>query len=163
VTDGPRLRLERVGLRRARALVAGDFSGVDAAPGWPHADSLDGLRLDAEHATSDDETGFLAVLVSTGQVVGEAGWKGGPDASGSAEIGYGLAQPSRGNGLGTELVGLVAGWAAAQPGVLRVIAEVHVSNVPSQRALERNGFVLSGSEPLHLFYSRAVPAQVTGE
>ena len=93
-----RLRLERLGVARARALVAGDFSGVDAAPGWPHDDTLDGVRIEAEHAESDDQTGFLVVLVATGQVIGDAGWKGGPDEDGVAEIGYGLAAPSRGQG-----------------------------------------------------------------
>ena len=108
-----RLRLERVGLQRARAIAGGDLSGVDPAPGWPHADTLDGLRMDAEHAQSDDETGFLIVLVATGQVVGDAGWKGGPDSEGAAEIGYGLAAPFRGQGLGNELVRLVSRWALA--------------------------------------------------
>ena len=140
--ESGRLRLERLGVDRARALLAGDYSGLDPAPGWPHEDSMDGIRIEAEHARSDDETGFLAVLVATGQVVGEAGWKGGPDGSGEVEIGYGLAGPQRGLGLGTELVALITGWAFAQPGVRQVVAEVLVGNVPSLRALERNGFVL---------------------
>ena len=150
----PRLRLERIGVVRARALAAGDLSGVDPAPGWPHEDTLDAVRMDAEHATLDTETGFLAVLRDTGQVVGDAGWKGGPDADGTAEIGYGLAQPARGRGLGTELVGLVTRWVLEQPGVRRVSAQVLVGNEPSCRALLRNGFELVGSTPPHLLYVR---------
>ena len=141
----------------------GDYSGVDAAPGWPHAGTLDGLRLDAQHASRDEDTGFFAVLTATGQVVGDAGWKGGPDAYGSAEIGYGLAAPQRGIGLGTELVGLIADWAQAQPGVVRVIAQVHESNEPSQRALLRSGFTLAGREPLHLIFERPARREVTDE
>jgi ribosomal-protein-alanine N-acetyltransferase len=138
------LRLERLGVERARAVLAGDYSSLDPAPGWPHDDSMDGIRIEAEHARSDDETGFLAVLVETGQVVGEGGWKGGPDAAGEVEIGYGLAAPQRGRGLGTELVALLASWALAQPGVRQVVAEVLVGNLPSRKALERNGFVVTG-------------------
>jgi ribosomal-protein-alanine N-acetyltransferase len=141
---GSRLRLERVGLARARALASGDLSGVDAAPGWPHDDTLDAIRMDAEHASTDEETGFLAVLVQTGQVVGDAGWKGGPDEVATAEIGYGLAAPYRGQGLGTELVGLVSAWALGHPGVRRLSAEVLVGNEPSVRALLRNGFTPVG-------------------
>ncbi len=152
----PRLRLERVGLARARSLAAGDLSVVNAAPGWPHADSLDGLRISAEHAGTDDETPFLAVLVETGQVVGEGGWKGGPDGSGDAEIGYGLAAPFRGRGLGTELVALLAGWAAAQPGVRRVTAHAMADNLPSRRALEANGFAVIGGRPPYVDYARDV-------
>ena len=137
-----RIRLERVGVARAAAIVAGDYSGVDAAPGWPHADTLDGLRMEAEYAETDDQTGFLVVLVETGQVIGDAGWKGGPDETGTAEIGYGLAAPFRGRGLGSELVGVLTGWVLSQPGVNKVVAEVLAGNLPSRGALERNGFEL---------------------
>ena len=139
-SPGPRLRLERLGLARARAIMAGDLSVVDAAPGWPHEDSLDGIALEGEHATSDEQTSFLVILSETGQVVGEAGWKGGPDADGEAEIGYGLAAPWRGQGLGTEMVALLTGWVVAQPGVRVVTAMVRPGNVASRRALERAGF-----------------------
>jgi [ribosomal protein S5]-alanine N-acetyltransferase len=155
---GRRIRLERLGVARARALVAGDFSGLDAAPGWPHDDTLDGVRIEAEHAESDEQTGFLVVLVASGQVIGDAGWKGGPDDDGVAEIGYGLAAPSRGQGLGSELVGLLATWALAQPGVLRLVAEVLPGNLPSRKALERNRFFmidegLSGQSGEYLVYA----------
>jgi [ribosomal protein S5]-alanine N-acetyltransferase len=160
VTDARRrVRLERVGLDRARAIVAGDLSVVDAAPGWPHADTVDGLRMDAEHASSDEETGFLVVLAETGQVVGDAGWKGGPDPEGTAEIGYGLSADYRGRGLGTELVAELADWASAQPGVRRVRAEVLVGNEPSLRALLRNGFERVGRRDDLVVLER----QVTGE
>jgi [ribosomal protein S5]-alanine N-acetyltransferase len=152
----PRLRLEHVGLARAKALAAGDLSVVEAAPGWPHADSLVGLVMSADGAVDDRQTGFLAVLADGGQVVGEAGWKGGPDATGAAEIGYGLAEPYRGRGLGTELVGLVADWAADQPGVRQVTAQVLAGNMPSRRALQANGFVLVGARGSYLDYARQV-------
>ena len=152
-----RLRLERLGVARAKALAAGDFSGVDAAPGWPHDDTLDAVRMDAEHAGSDEETGFLVLSTETGQVIGDAGWKGGPDADGVAEIGYGLSAAYRGRGLGTELVGMLVAWALAQPGVHRVRAEVLVGNVPSLAALRRNGFVEVGRR------GDLVDLEVTGE
>jgi RimJ/RimL family protein N-acetyltransferase len=157
----PRLRLERVGVARARAIVAGDMSAVDPAPGWPHADSLDAIRMDADHAADDDQTGFLAVLLENSQVVGDAGWKGGPDESGTVEVGYGLAAPYRGRGLGTELVALVTEWALDQPGVSRVTAQVLVGNEPSLRALLRNGFAVvgAGEQPdgPHLLLARGEP------
>jgi ribosomal-protein-alanine N-acetyltransferase len=157
VAEGPRLRLERLGVARARALLAGDYSGVDPAPGWPHEDTMDGVRVEAEHAQSDEQTGFLAIRHDTGQVIGEAGWKGGPDAEGVAEIGYGIAAPSRGQGLGTELVGLITGWVVAQPEVRSVVAGALAGNLPSRRALERNGFVLTREEPPDVWYALAVP------
>jgi ribosomal-protein-alanine N-acetyltransferase len=161
----PRLRLEHVGVARARAIVSGDLTGVDPGPGWPHADTHDALRMDAGHASRDDQTAFLAVLVETGQVVGDGGWKGGPDPDGSAEIGYGLSARYRGRGLGTELVGMLADWAEGQPGVTQITAEVLVGNLPSRKALERNGFVLldrPGADPAYVWYHRLAP-EVTDE
>lgn len=143
----PRVRLERLGLARAKALMAGDMTVVDAAEGWPHADSLDGIALEAEHADSDEATCFLVISTRSGQVIGEAGWKGGPDDDGVAEIGYGLAAPSRGRGLGSETVEQITGWVLAQPGVETVVAYVLPGNLPSQRALERNGFELDQPGP----------------
>jgi [ribosomal protein S5]-alanine N-acetyltransferase len=162
VSENRRIRLERVGLARARAIVAGDLRGVDAGPGWPHADTLDGLRIEAEHATRDEETGFLVLLTGTGQVVGDAGWKGGPDGSGTAEIGYGLSPHYRGQGLGTELVAELAAWASAQPGVRRVRAEVLAGNEPSLRALRRNGFVEVGRRDGEVVLERPVTSALTG-
>lgn len=137
-----RLHLERLGLARARAVLAGEASVVDAGPGWPHADSLDGIALEAVHAESDEQTSFLVIEVATGLVIGEAGWKGGPGPDGDVEIGYGLAVPSRGRGLGTELVALLTAWVLDQPGVSQVLAHVLPGNIASRRALEGNGYAL---------------------
>jgi RimJ/RimL family protein N-acetyltransferase len=163
---GARLRLEHVGVHRARAIAGGDLSGVDPAPGWPHADTLDALRMDAGYATTDEETTFLVLLADGGQVIGEGGWKGGPDRFGAVEIGYGLAGPFRGRGLGTELVGLLAGWAGSRRGVRVVTAQVLIGNEPSWRALERNGFEQfpRPDDPRHRWYRRLVsevPVEVT--
>jgi RimJ/RimL family protein N-acetyltransferase len=157
-----RLRFERIGVTRARRLAAGDLAGLDPVAGWPHADTLDAVRLAAEHATTDDETGFLVLLAATGQVVGDAGWKGGPDADGSAEIGYGLAASVRGQGLGTELVRALAHWALRQPGCTTVRAEVLPGNLPSRRALERTGFTCQGEDGSYVVLTLTT-AVVTGE
>lgn len=164
-----RIRLERVGLQRAKAIVAGDYSDVDPAPGWPHDDTLDGLRIAAEFAVTDDETNWLVILVETGQVIGDCGWKGGPDAAGQVEIGYGLAAPVRGQGLGTEMVRALRDWAANEPGVQQVLAEALQDNAPSRRSLEAAGFVLDRVTPPTVLYvyaapsARGLPVSVTGE
>jgi len=147
-----RVRLERIGLERAKAIASGDYTGLDPAPGWPHDDTLDGIRISAEFANTDEETGFLVLLVETGQVIGDAGWKGGPDPAGQVEIGYGLAAPFRGQGLGTEMVLAVRDWAIVQPGVRTVLAEALEENRPSWRALEAAGFVLELRTPPTVLY-----------
>jgi ribosomal-protein-alanine N-acetyltransferase len=157
----PRLRLEHVGLTRAEALLAGDLDAVAplrAGNGWPHSDTMDGIRVSLVGAVRDEDTPLLAILETTGEVVGEGGWKGGPGPDGVAEIGYGLAAPYRGQGLGTELVNQLTAWVLAQPGVDRVVAEVLADNLPSRRALERTGYVLTHVDEPYVWYAYPPPA-----
>ncbi len=78
-----------------------------------------------------------------GSHVGDLCFKGlQPD--GSVEIGYGIAEESRGCGYATEAVDAAADWALKQPGVCRVYAETEPENRASQRVLEKCGFVPSG-------------------
>jgi RimJ/RimL family protein N-acetyltransferase len=152
VTDAPRvissdarLALEQFGLVRGLAVLAGDLSSLapyTAAAGWPTVDTADGLGAALTHAETDEDTPFLVVLLATGEVIGDCGWKGGAGPDGRAEIGYGLAVSARGQGLGTELVRTLTGWALAQPGCTSVVADVLADNLPSRRALERAGFAV---------------------
>ena len=150
----PVLRGERVALVPVEHAVAvAVLTGVGlaealaplrAGAGWPHDDTADALRPLAEHGGPGDDGGWLVVLGAAdpgaGEVVGDCGWRGGPGPDGDVEIGYGLAAPARGAGLGTEAVGLLCGWAASQPGVRRLVAEVLPGNEPSWRLLRRLGF-----------------------
>lgn len=149
------LVLERVGLERARAVLAGDLAvlaPLRAASGWPTGDTADGLGAALALATVDSDTPFLVLAVDTGDVVGDCGWKGGPGPDGHAEIGYGLAASVRGRGLGTELVRTLTTWALSQPGCSAVVAEVLGDNLPSRRALERAGFVLDRTDGANVWY-----------
>ena len=110
--------------------------------GWPHTDTGDALRPLAEHGTGHGT--FL--VVRQGAVLGECGWFGPPDAEGAVEIGYGLAVPSRRQGLGREAVQLLLDWIWTQPEVRVVTAEVLVGNEASLRLLAGLGFATTGRE-----------------
>ena len=84
------------------ALLAGDFSVVNCGEGWPHADTRDGLSIATECG------GWL--VTRSGLVIGDCGLVGAVTADGDVEIGYGLALPSRGLGLGSELVKGLSDW-----------------------------------------------------
>lgn len=112
--------------------------GLRPGRGWPHADSPDALRPLAEHGAAGDDGGWL--VCRDGEVVGECGWRGGPDADGDVELGYGLTTAARGQGLGTEAVAVLCAWAERQPGVRRLVAQVRVGNDASRRLLARLGF-----------------------
>lgn len=142
----PRLETERLvlvpqTLAAARALLDGTDPGLPLAEGYPHADTLDGLRL-ATLTAGDEDLGWFVSLAEDGRVIGDAGPKGPVDGVGRVEIGYGLAAPFRERGYGTEAVRALVDWLAGQPGVSEVIAEVEVGNEASRRLLERLGFRL---------------------
>ena len=128
-------------LESARALLAGEDAGLSLADGYPHADTLDALRMFVENGSTDDDGGWFVTLAD-GRVIGDCGTIGWTDQDGRVEIGYGLAAPYRGKGYGTEAVRVLADWVAAQPGVTAVTAEVEVGNNASRRLLERLGFTL---------------------
>lgn len=166
-----RLVLQPIPLATARALVAGlPVPGLIAGPGWPQPDTMAGLALDVAAAdlaaaelaaadlAADARTGWFVVLRATGEVIGDCGWRGGPNGSGDAELGYGLAAPVRGHGYGAEAIGALAAWCARQPGVRRLIADVLPGNTPSRRLVEGLGFTLLGTYGDHLRYARRVRA-----
>jgi hypothetical protein len=78
----PRLVLEPLAPDVARAIVAGDLSGVRPAAGWPHDDTLDGIRLGLERGV---RTTWL--VLRNGVVIGDCGLHGPPDEEGEVEIG----------------------------------------------------------------------------
>ncbi len=132
------ITLRPVSAAAAAALVAGDFSQIQPGEGWPHEDSLDGLRMVA----SGSGLGWLIMLVDV--VVGECGTHGPPDRAGVVEIGYGLAAPYRGKGYGRQTVRALAHWLLGRPGITGVLAHTDPENVPSRRSLESAGFRLDG-------------------
>lgn len=168
----PRLTGASVALVPAtRELARAVVSGADPAPllaplragrGWPHADTPDALRPLAEHGEEGGDGGWL--VVRAGEVVGDCGWRGGPDATGDVLIGYGLAAPARGQGLGTEAVALLCAWAERQPGVERIVAEVHADNDASRRLLRRLGFVEQEDDPpwVRCVRGPAAPVRIKG-
>ena len=107
---------------------------LPAAAGWPHSGTAIGLGY--------AETGAWTWLIvdDDGQVAGECGVKGPPTPDGVVEIGYGLAGPRRGRGLGRQAVAAMVAELRAQPSVRVIEAHVVLDNLPSRRVLERLGF-----------------------
>lgn len=60
---------------------------------------------------------------------------------GIVEIGYGIALERRGQGFATRAVGKLLDLARADQRINIVAAETAVDNLPSQRILEKNGFI----------------------
>ncbi len=161
---GPRVSLVPVPHALAVAVVEGadvdpalSGLGLQAGPGWPHADTADALRPHAEHGDPGQDADVWLVVDADDRVVGDCGLAGRPDDRGAQEIGYGVAAPARRQGLGTEAVALLCAWVEQQPDVQRVVAEVEVGNEASQRLLGRLGFVSSPATPPYERWTREGP------
>ena len=118
--------------------------------GWPHEDTAAGLAFVA--------AGGWTWLIADGDglIVGECGTKTPPEG-GAVEIGYGLAAPSRGRGLGTRAVRALTEWLLARPEVVRVVAHVDRDNVASRRLVEGLGFTVDRVEGEEVIYTRTRP------
>lgn len=145
-----RLHLEPVPAEIARAIVAGDLSGLVVAEGWPHDDTADGLATTIE-------SGYPAswLIRADGVVIGDCGIHGPVDAAGCVEIGYGLAAPYRGQGYGSEVVAAITEWLLSLPDVREICAHTVIGNTPSRRVLEKAGFQLAGADEQEAVYRRA--------
>lgn len=116
--------------------------------------TADGQQADLEaalerHARGD--TAPFVILDDDGAVAGRLTLSGiarGPFQS--CAMGYWVAQTRAGRGLATDAVAAALKYAFTTIGLHRVQAETLLSNHPSQRVLQRNGFERYGLAPRYL-------------
>jgi RimJ/RimL family protein N-acetyltransferase len=111
----------------ARFTVADGLAWIERQ--WGRADE-GGLSLAIADVGSGEALGMIALLSRP--------------QPGTAGIGYWLIERSRGRGLGSRAVRLLARWAVTDAGLARVEALVDPDNVASQRVLEKAGFRREG-------------------
>jgi RimJ/RimL family protein N-acetyltransferase len=85
------------------------------------------------------------MIVVDSEVVGLCSYKKAPDADGTVDIGYGIAEDHRNQGFATRAVAAILGYAKDDPSVHAVSAATALANIASQRVLERNGFSRIGT------------------
>jgi RimJ/RimL family protein N-acetyltransferase len=141
--------LHQLGAEQIRALHAGRADWAADRPEltgvvWPDEDRRT-LRYRVEALDNDPDAApyLLWVAVLDGRFAGRIGCHEAPSADGRVEVGYAVAAPERGHGLGGMIVDRFLGWLSAQ-GVAFVDASVAPSNEPSLRLLHRRGFVETG-------------------
>jgi len=79
-------------------------------------------------------------------IVGMCGFKNRPDVNGSIETGYGIIPSQQKQGFATRAVELLLKEAFSTVEIQTVFAHTALSNYPSQRVLEKNGFIKEGSK-----------------
>jgi RimJ/RimL family protein N-acetyltransferase len=144
-----RVRLEPIGPRQARAMLAGtpdpDLPWEDGFPMASVRGALERIVVAAGSGHSlEPFFAYVIVRRADGLAVGDAGFHGPPDEDGEVEIGYALVPAARGAGLASEAICLLVDWASHQRGVRAVTARVDPGNDASRRVLARLGFSADG-------------------
>jgi RimJ/RimL family protein N-acetyltransferase len=138
VIGTPRLELRPLTDDEAEAVLAGRRDGRAWSDGYPTPGDVETAGWPAP---ADERWRTLQVVeLATGLVIGAIGCHGAPE-DGIVEIGYGIAPEARGRGLATEALAALVAFLEAQPEVRTLRAATDADNLPSQRVLERCGFV----------------------
>lgn len=94
---------------------------------------------------ADQQTTFAFVITAEQKVVGSLGvFRKGNIHARTAELGYCIAQPYWGRGLGTSAVKQACAHVFAHTDILRIFAEPFAENAASCRVLEKAGFWREG-------------------
>ena len=80
------------------------------------------------------------------RAIGSIGFHGPPDDDGRVEVGYRVEPEYRRQGVATEVVRALFGWANREHGVTRFRAATAPNNLASQAVLARFGFRRMGSQ-----------------
>jgi ribosomal-protein-alanine N-acetyltransferase len=110
---------------------------------WPGADFAGMLPRIARGSGA----GLTRLIVHAADetLIGETGFHGPPDASGTVEVGYSIVPAYRGLGFAVEATRALIRDSLARPGIRRITAECLDDNAASLRVLEKLGMRQVGS------------------
>ena len=111
---------------------------------YPYTESDAGAFLRGILAADPDQTFAYAVEAGGGLAGSIAVFRQDNIHSRTGELGYYIAQPLWGQGVGTFAVGEICRRLFARTDLLRIVAEPFARNAASCRVLEKNGFALEG-------------------
>lgn len=94
---------------------------------------------------------WIIFLNTTGEVVGDIGFKGKPHIDKEIEVGYGICKNQRRRGYASEALSAVLSYAFDQCRLARVTAECRHDNTGSIRVLEKAG-MLRAREQLQMVH-----------
>ena len=120
----------------------GQMLGAHVPQTWPGADfarMLPRIARGSERASPGAEPTRLIVHTTDRTLIGETGFHGPPDESGTVEVGYSIIPAYRGQGFASEATCVLIDRALSRPGIRRVIAECLDDNVASLKVLEKLG------------------------
>jgi len=151
-----RLILVPYTLEIVTGILAGGFTALtkeawQRGNGWPDEDALETLpkiqrNLQNAGGTPTGFESWMIIKKEGRQIIGDAGFKGRPDAYGAVDIGYGLTESERRKGYAAEATQKLVQWALAQPAVKMVTARCLRPNAASVAVLQKLQFEETGRD-----------------
>ncbi|WKA58291.1 GNAT family N-acetyltransferase [Planococcus shenhongbingii] len=86
-------------------------------------------------------------------VIGDIGFKGGPDEKGEINLGYSVLPRFQGHGFATEAAAAMLEWGLEQPGVKKVTATCSPGNIASIRVLQKAGLKQLREDAKKIYWS----------
>lgn len=110
---------------------------IDRFSKLPEENKWEGLIIDSETAT----------------VIGDIGYKRGPNDKGEIDLGYSILPDYQGRGFATEAAAGMVAWGLKQPGVEKIIATCSPENKASIRVLQKAGLQQVREDPDSIYWS----------
>lgn len=113
--------------------------------GLPFPYTVDDAKAYISAMMNADEKVYAFAITVSDKVIGSIGvFRQENIHAKTAEMGYYIAEPYWGQGIGTSAVGQVCDQIFSTTDIIRIFAEPFSHNVASCRILEKSGFVLEG-------------------
>lgn len=120
-----------------------EILGASVPEDWQKTEVQDFLPMYAQMLVDDASNlgwgVWLMIQAQENILIGDLGFGGKPDESGSLEMGYEVFAAYRNQGYGFEAVQAVVNWAFSHPELKKLIAHSPVNNLASMRILEKLG------------------------
>ncbi|MFS0553941.1 GNAT family N-acetyltransferase [Brevibacillus sp. 179-C9.3 HS] len=132
--------------------------GLTLGKGWPDQDAIDTMpKIMKALDLVGEPTGFESwMIISTDgmKIIGDAGFKGRPNAEGEVDIGYGIIEAERKKGYAIEAATGLANWALSQPEVKKITAKCLLDNIDSAKVLVKMGFEEIKRDDTMIYWSK---------
>ncbi|TLG75263.1 GNAT family N-acetyltransferase [Culicoidibacter larvae] len=126
--------------------LAATLPDIKLMPGVADAAVINAAKIKLEKMLELDaldynwQTYWLIFHLADNAVIGTIGFKSLPDIKGRVEVGYGLVEQYRNQGIMSEALEVILTWAFKQDNCKYVCAKTHKTNPASKKVLEKNGF-----------------------
>ncbi|HEU4963499.1 MAG TPA: GNAT family N-acetyltransferase [Bacilli bacterium] len=145
--ESERLRMVPFTLELVRATIEDrqklkELLQAEVPANWPNPDFAEVLPMIAQGMAEDPSRPVWDGLIlekETNRLVGDMGLKGGPDESGTADMGYSIVPEYQGRGYATEMANALIDWCFRETDIVKITAECLDDNTGSIRVLEKVG------------------------